>query len=408
MSKPFCFFLLFQIVVFHSFTSSAQNNNRLESTGNVGIGTTSPVVKLSIAGSSDDSAAISLQSASNSRFYIQQGGSLLKIGGVTPGIGAINVLNTGRVGIGTNSPSFMLDVNGDFRLGANTGGTAYSIGFTRSAGAQLYGTTTTGLALGGDVSGIDAVFLPNGNVGIGTTNPGYKLDIQNGSVNIGTGANIAYRAGSYLSMGNMSYTNTPYIAFNAFLTTSDIATGKNLFTPNYNAGAGLVIRGEGGGSGLHFYQKNYSNGTAPYDINSFTEVLTLTSAGTIGIGTTSTGIHKLAVDGSIGARKVKVNQTGWADFVFHPDYELPSLQEVEKYIKANQHLPEIPSAAEVEKEGLDLGEMDKKLLRKIEELTLYIIKQQKGIDEALQRVNKLEITNRELKEILMKTCETKN
>lgn len=94
------------------------------------------------------------------------------------------------------------------------------------------------------MTGVDAVVLPNGNVGIATINPGYKLDIQNGSVNISTGANIAYKAGSYLSMGNMSYTNTPYIAFNAFLTTSDIATGKNLFTPAYNAGGGVIINGQ--------------------------------------------------------------------------------------------------------------------------------------------------------------------
>ncbi len=157
----------------------------------------------------------------------------------------------------------MLDVNGEFRLGISTGGTAYSIGFTRAGNAQLYGTTTAGLALGGDATGIDAVVLPNGNVGIGTINPGYKLDIQNGSVNIGAGANIAYRAGGYLSMGNMSYTNTPYIAFNAFLTTSDIATGKNLITPSYNAGAGLIIRGEGGGAGLHFYQKTTTMALLP-------------------------------------------------------------------------------------------------------------------------------------------------
>lgn len=110
---------MFVVTVFHPFISSAQN--RIKSTGNIGIGTTSPIVKLSVYGSSDDSAAISLQSGSNSRFYIQQGGALLKIGGVTPGIGAINVPNTGRVGIGTNTPASLLDVNGDFRLGVNTG-----------------------------------------------------------------------------------------------------------------------------------------------------------------------------------------------------------------------------------------------------------------------------------------------
>ncbi|HWV67134.1 hypothetical protein [Chitinophaga sp.] len=387
-------FLPFVVLsVFSSFSSFAQN--RIESTGNVGIGTTSPVVRLSIWGPSDDSAAISLQSGVNSRFYIQQGGALLKIGGVTPGTGVINVHSTGKVGIGTNAPTSLLDVNGEFKLGINTVGTAYGIGFTRAGNAQVYGTTATGLALGGDITGIDAVILPNGNVGIGTINPAHKLDVQNGSVNIGKGANTAFRAGDYLSMGNMSFTNTPYIAFNATLTTSDISAGKNLVTPAYNAGSGLIIRGEGGAAGIHFLQKNYNNGTYPYDVNSFTEVLTLTNTGTVGIGTTSTGVHKLAVEGSIGARRVKVNQTGWADFVFKPGYNLPSLQDIEEYIKIHQHLPEIPSASEVEKEGVDLGDMDKKLLQKIEELTLYLIDMKKEI-------GKLKAQNESLQEQLNK------
>lgn len=102
--------------------------------------------------------------------------------------------------------------------------------------------------------------------------------------------------------------------------------------------------------------------------------------GNVGIGTTTPGAYKLAVEGTIGARRVKVTQSAWADFVFHPDYQLPSLREVEEYIKANRHLPEIPSAAEVEKEGLDLGEMNKKLLQKVEELTLYIINLEKRLN----------------------------
>jgi len=113
--------------------------------------------------------------------------------------------------------------------------------------------------------------------------------------------------------------------------------------------------------------------------------------GNVGIGTTSTGIHKLAVEGSIGARRVKVNQTGWADFVFQPDYQLPTLHEIETYIKSNQHLPGMPTAAEVEKEGLDLGETDKKLLQKIEELTLYLIDQQKQLKSQQEQINLLQM-----------------
>lgn len=112
-------------------------------------------------------------------------------------------------------------------------------------------------------------------------------------------------------------------------------------------------------------------------------------AGTLGIGTVDPGSHKLAVNGSIGARRVKVTQGTWADFVFHPDYELPSIFEVEHFIKENGHLPEIPSEKEVVQEGLDLGDMNKKLLQKIEELTLYIIDLKKENAQQWEEIRKM-------------------
>ncbi len=105
------------------------------------------------------------------------------------------------------------------------------------------------------------------------------------------------------------------------------------------------------------------------------------SSGTVGIGTTTTGSHKLAVEGSIGAREIKVEATGWSDFVFEKDYELRTLEEVEEHISEKGHLPEIPSEAEVTKNGINLGEMDAKLLQKIEELTLYMIDMNKQMQE---------------------------
>jgi hypothetical protein len=99
----------------------------------------------------------------------------------------------------------------------------------------------------------------------------------------------------------------------------------------------------------------------------------------ISIGTTSTQ-NNLDVNGTIHAREVKVDLTGWSDFVFHPSYQLKPLIEVEKFIKTNGHLEDIPSAAEVEQNGVNVGEMQKKLLQKVEELTLYVIEQQKEIE----------------------------
>jgi hypothetical protein len=103
--------------------------------------------------------------------------------------------------------------------------------------------------------------------------------------------------------------------------------------------------------------------------------------GNIGIGTSSPGSHKLAVEGTIGARKVKVTSVApWPDYVFAKDYKLPSIHSIEKYIEEHQHLPGIPSAEIVAKEGIDLGEMNAKLLEKIEQLTLYIVEINKRLE----------------------------
>lgn len=91
--------------------------------------------------------------------------------------------------------------------------------------------------------------------------------------------------------------------------------------------------------------------------------------------------YQLYVEKGIRTEKVKVDAKGnWPDFVFEDNYTLPSLMEVEQFITTNKHLPNVPSAAEVETEGVDLGEMDKILLQKIEELTLYTIEQQKQLE----------------------------
>lgn len=99
----------------------------------------------------------------------------------------------------------------------------------------------------------------------------------------------------------------------------------------------------------------------------------------VGIGVDNP-TYKLTVNGAIGARSVKVTQEAWADYVFHPDYNLPKLPAVEQFIKENKHLPGIPSEKEVIEKGIDLGEINKLYLQKIEELTLYVIDLQKQVD----------------------------
>jgi hypothetical protein len=108
----------------------------------------------------------------------------------------------------------------------------------------------------------------------------------------------------------------------------------------------------------------------------------VTSAGNVGIGTTNPQA-KLAVKGTVLALKVKVspatNGTDWPDYVFKKNYKLRSLNSLEAFIKTNHHLPDVASAKEVEKDGLDLANTQAVLLKKIEELTLYVIELNKKI-----------------------------
>ncbi|KYP14100.1 MAG: hypothetical protein A1D16_00070 [Flavihumibacter sp. CACIAM 22H1] len=119
--------------------------------------------------------------------------------------------------------------------------------------------------------------------------------------------------------------------------------------------------------------------------------LVLDSAGTVRLGTTSDRAT-LHVNGDVVTRKVKVTQNNWPDYVFGSGYLLRSLYEVEVFIQKYHHLPEIPSAAEIDEKGLDIGETQALLLKKIEELTLYAIEQQKQID-ALVLQNELLLKN---------------
>ena len=83
----------------------------------------------------------------------------------------------------------------------------------------------------------------------------------------------------------------------------------------------------------------------------------------------------------------------WPDYVFEPAYKMPSLQELEAYIKKNKHLPDVPTAKEVAKDGLDVGDMNRILLQKIEELTLHLIEQGKEIERLKNQVQKLDSLN---------------
>lgn len=140
---------------------------------------------------------------------------------------------------------------------------------------------------------------------------------------------------------------------------------------------------------------NYHTNSPVY-IGSSANAANLFTYGNVGVGTTNTFGYRLAVNGTIGAKEVKVEVTSpWPDYVFAKSYQLMPLEETKAYIEANQHLPGLPSATEVAEDGIALGEMNAKLLEKIEELTLHLINKdeevkllQKQMAEIIEKLNK--------------------
>ena len=113
--------------------------------------------------------------------------------------------------------------------------------------------------------------------------------------------------------------------------------------------------------------------------------------GSVGIGTAAPQ-ERLSVNGKVRAKEVKVEAINWPDYVFSKDYKKPSLSELEQFISANARLPEIPSAKQVEKEGIELGAIQAALLKKIEELTLYIIEQDKQLQDSKKEIERIKQT----------------
>jgi hypothetical protein len=120
------------------------------------------------------------------------------------------------------------------------------------------------------------------------------------------------------------------------------------------------------------------------------------NTGNVGIGTTAP-THKLSVNGTVRAKEVIVD-AGWADHVFAKDYRLVPLSEVKHHIQQNGHLPDLPSAAEVAERGVSVGDVQRLLLQKIEELTLHQIEQEERLNSQAERIRALETENANLRQ----------
>ena len=306
----------------------------------------------------------------------------------TAGSNRLRLNYNGNVGIGNSNPKNKLEISNAFSFHSG-GHKVIGLGYSISNGAMLNGymgeirwdptngflslrTSTTKYIEGQPATMYDRVYIrKDGNVGIGTSNPDGKLHInggiaiQNPTLSYDTNGNAGERAG--IIFGTNHPTNN-----SMFWISPDATQGNRL-----NIGVG-------------------------YGYNDNGAKLTIENNGEVGIGTTSPSA-KLDVAGNIKAHEIEVTLAAMqdlqlngtlaannityaangntADFVFEDNYHLKDLSEVEAFIKSNKHLPEIPSAEEMEEAGVNLAEMNKLLLMKVEELTLYSIELEKKVME---------------------------
>ncbi|THU31128.1 hypothetical protein FAM09_29025 [Niastella caeni] len=264
----------------------------------------------------------------------------------------------GASGMGTNSLRFGLYDVSNPALGPDDGWLSNPLIFDMDAPNSSIVLDESGFVGFG-------TFLPQARLSLGANGAGKKILVYDngaGSVQAGFGVDMA--------------PGTTGRELSVFTSTSDNTNGC-----------------------ISFGKRLESNGT-------YTELMKILGNGSVGIGTSDPKTYKLAVNGSaiFTLVKVKAAATPWPDYVFHSTYSLRPLSELEQYIKKNHHLPEVPSATEVEKNGLDLGDNQAVLLKKIEELTLYAIEQDKRLEEQNKKQEaqneKLALLEKKLNELL--------
>jgi hypothetical protein len=278
------------------------------------------------------------------------------------GSGTLYVNNNAAAAYPTNNNAFV-QLWGDNAIIWKTG---------TSHGGLRFGSATNMSAVGY----VDRMrLMDNGYLGLGTTSPSAPLTVE-----------------SSVSMSSTS------LFKNAGTGNSWISVANNTGQANLGVGAAMPYGYLWSNTGNFFVG---DDGNPTLFVNGMAN-------GNVGIGTTDTKGYKFAVAGSAIFTKVVVKPyNNWPDYVFHNSYRLRPLSEVEQYIKQYHHLPEVPSAEEVEKNGLDVGDNQAILLKKIEELTMYMIEQKKDqqaqsqqLQELNQRVSTLQQENDQLKKLI--------
>lgn len=293
---------------------------------------------------------------------------------------------TGSVGIGTTSPSALLTLQGSFSGMAIKGSDATWLNTNilisrntsgdqafRSPNIQFNDVATGTSSVIQSVQGSLQYFT----YGSGGLHESMRI-IGSGNVGIGVTAPVStFQVGGFYQKtcigdaGGTGLTNgTGYIGFNA------ARYNSSTWRLDGNAGAdgGGIIYGDLQGN-INFVPIESANGNAAA---LFTDAQVKSRI-----------TFQITPGGVTRAKQINIETTGWPDFVFSPSYQLKPLAEVKAYIDQHQHLPDMPAAADVEKEGINLGEMNKLLVKKIEELTLYLIEKDKQDKEKQAQIDQL-------------------
>ncbi|WP_158800255.1 hypothetical protein [Pedobacter sp. L105] len=290
--------------------------------------------------------------------------------------------DNGNVGIGTVNPQASLDVNGTENLNGNltfsTDQRAYFVHALLNGGAIRFRSnalspTDRNLQFGNmDNNGTFYSYMTvgeTGNIGIGTVSPRVPLDVAIDLTNQKLGSVFGRlpegdNQGEGTFLGVRGYSTNP--------NSKGFAIEHSFY--------GII------NSSINFFRGGTTDdGCIAFNTYHNTEKMRIDVNGNVGIGT-STPKEKLSVNGKIRAQEVMVETANWPDFVFESSYHQKSVEGLEAFIQKHKHLPDMPSAEEAETSGISLGEMNKKLLKKVEELTLYMIEQHKEIEALKKKV----------------------
>ncbi|MBN8838552.1 MAG: hypothetical protein J0I09_14925 [Sphingobacteriia bacterium] len=285
----------------------------------------------------------------------------------------------------------------------------YTYGYIRSNNntqtLELYGSS--GIILNSALTGISASFSSNSSFGGGVDflnhsnsyNSGYGymriVDIDGTYIRFQNPSNDRqFRFEKYVTFDegfqSLGLINASSISLSGALNGASATLNNYLTTKNDNIYVGYNASINGNRYGVYVYSFDAGvkrSGYIRMDYNN-THFLNIGTEGSYVNIANALKALDASFNGTVTTKKLIVTQTGWPDFVFKPNYNLRTLSEVEQYIKIHQHLPDIPSEKEVKSKGIDVGETQAMLLRKIEELTLYVIKQERRIVELEKQVSK--------------------